>query len=291
MTVNRTVHQNIEYSPSLIGRFARIFIPFIESNLSPKAYRIIYDFLYSSYKKVLKAKYFVRVLKARFIGDYEQKLKTSLTWLLFPYSMGGWKALENAFEVTALAEKKKIEGALVECGVAEGGTAAMMALTNREIGTIFRPKWFFDSYEGLPEPTAEDYEGGKTGHFIRPLPKGACLGTIEQVSNLMFDKLRFSAKEVNLVKGWFQDTVPVHRKKIGPIAVLRLDGDWYESTKIPLDNFYDQITPGGYVIIDDYGTCFGSRKAVEEFREERKVYTPLISDGRGGVWFSKPEIS
>ena len=127
---------------------------------------------------------------------------------------------------------------MVECDVAEGGTAAMMALTNRELGTNTRQKWFFDSYEGLPEPTAKDYEeGGKAGHFIRPLQKGACLGTIEQVSDLMFDKLHLPKSEVHLVKGWFQETVPVHRVRIGPIAVLRLDGDWYESTKIPLENF------------------------------------------------------
>ena len=290
MMANKTEHQTIEYRPSLIGRFARIIIPLIQSNLTPKAYRFTYDFLYNSYKKILRSSYIFKMLNARFYGSYEQKLMTSITWLLLPYSMGGWRALENAFTVTALAEKKKIEGALVECGVAEGGTAAMMALTNREIGTIFRRKWFFDSYEGLPEPTVEDYEGGKTGHFIRPLPKGACLGTIEQVSSLMFGRLLLSANEINLVKGWFQDTVAVHRDKIGPIAVLRLDGDWYESTKIPLEKFYDQISPGGYVIIDDYATCFGSRRAVDEFRTSRNISTPILPDGRGGVWFEKPRI-
>lgn len=280
--------QNIEYRPSLAGRLARIILPCMRAILPLKAYRLIYEKLYSSYKKIIRANYGVSMYKARLFGDHEQ-LKRSLTYQLLPFSMGGSKALENAFEITALVEQMKIEGALVECGVAEGGTAAMMALTNRELGSTSRAKWFFDSYEGLPEPTDKDFEGGKAGHFIRPLPKGACLGTIEQVSDLLFNKLLLPNNEVHLVKGWFQDTVPVSREKVGPIAVLRLDGDWYESTKIPLENFYDQVAVGGYVIIDDYGTCFGSQRATDEFRLIRNISSPLCPDGRGGAWFQKSE--
>ena len=67
----------------------------------------------------------------------------------------------------------------------------MMAMTNKKFSSVKRIKWLFDSYEGLTEPTKEDYIGNKTGDFIRPLPKGACLGTIDQVSELMFEKLKF----------------------------------------------------------------------------------------------------
>lgn len=282
-----TSQHEIAYQPSFAGRLARIVMPFLQSILPKKVYRVIYDKLYENYKSSIRACYVVRVIKAKLSGDSELILKSTLSRQLLPYTMGGWKALENAFEVTVLAEKRKISGAIVECGVAEGGTAAMMALTNRELGKTKRTKWFFDSYEGLPEPTAEDYENGKAGHFIRPLPKGSCLGTIEQVSELLFDKLKFSPNEVCLVKGWFQDTLSVYRERVGAIAVLRLDGDWYESTRIPLENFYDQISIGGFIIIDDYATCFGSRKAVDEFRAERKITTPLCPDGRGGVWFEK----
>lgn len=286
MASNET-HQDIEYKPSVAGRVAKYLIPFLQKNLPPKIYRFVYDRLYGGYKMALKLSYGVRTLSAKFLGGPEEKLRTSLTWKLFSYSMGGKKALENAFEVTALAEKRKIQGALVECGVAEGGTAAMMALVNKELGTIARAKWFFDSFEGLPEPTAEDYEGGRTGNFIRPLPKGSCLGTVEQVKGLMCNKLSVPEEEVHLVKGWFQDTVPKMKNEIGAIAVLRLDGDWYESTKVPLENLYDQISPGGFVIVDDYATCFGSRKAVDEFRSIQNISSPLYSDGRGGVWFQK----
>lgn len=284
---NSFSQSNVEYKPSAVGRLAKVIIPILHNTLPSETYRLVYDFLYASYNKILRETYGIKALARQLQKDQEAKLKASLTYRLLPYTMGGSKALENAFEMTALAEARKLKGTLVECGVAQGGSSAMMALTNQFLGEQTRQKWLFDSYEGLPEPTPEDYEGGKVGNFIRPLPKGSCLGTIEQVSELMFDILKFPKEEVHLVKGWFQDTVPLYREKVGEIAVLRLDGDWYESTKVPLDNFFDQVVLGGLIIIDDYGTCFGSRKAVDEFRVSRNITTPLHPDGRGGVWFEK----
>lgn len=275
------------YQPPIVGRIARIVIPVLQSILPTPVYKMVYNILYATYKSALRRSYLFYIAKAYFSGDLRKILKAKMTQRMLPYTMGGRKALENAFDVVALAEERNIPGALVECGVAEGGTGAMMALTNIELGQISRIKWFFDSYEGLPEPTNEDYENGKTGDFVRPLPKGACLGTIEQVGDLLFDTLGLDSAEVHLVKGWFQDTVSPHREKVGEIAVLRLDGDWYESTKIPLENFYPQVAFGGFIIIDDYATCFGSRKAVDEYRVANDIETPLIPDGRGGVWFEK----
>jgi len=279
---------NLNYSPSFMGKIARVVIPILQKSLPEKVYKFIYDFLYNLYKTLIRWSYLIKYIFYNLFGNSKQKLKVNLTHKLLSFTMGGRKALENAFDVVYLVESSNIYGALVECGVAEGGTAAMLALANKNLSNNIRTKWFFDSYEGLPEPTTEDYELGKTGHFIRPLPKGSCLGTIEQVSELMFTKLKFTSNEVNLIKGWFQDTVPVTKNKIGPIAVLRLDGDWYESTKVPLENFYDQITEGGYIIIDDYLTCFGSRKAVDEYLHNNSIQTKINLDGRGGVWFMKP---
>lgn len=214
-------------------------------------------------------------------------MKSELVWALLPFTMGGRRALENAFDIVEMVENQSIPGDIVECGVARGGTAAMLSVASLRLGTISRRKWLFDSYEGLPEPTIEDYVNGKAGNFIQPLPKGSCLGTLEQVSQLMYGKYCFSRDDVVLVEGWFQDTVPQYKNIIDKISILRLDGDWYESTKIPLDNFFDKIVNGGFVIVDDYATCFGSRKATDEFRAERGIETPLIPDGRGGVWFQK----
>ena len=208
-----------------------------------------------------------------------------------PFTMGGSLALENAFDLVFMAEINNIEGSIVECGVARGGTAASMAMANKLFGKKSRNKWLFDSYEGLPAPTKDDYVKGSTGSFIRPLPKGSCLGTIEQVSELMFGKLKFSENDTFLIKGWFQDTLYKYRDRVGKISVLRLDGDWYESTKIPLDVFYRKVSKNGFVIIDDYFTCHGSKKAVDEFLRLNKIMVNLIPDRRGGVWFQKKDYN
>jgi len=280
-------NHKIDYKPSLIARIAKVLIPILKFLLPKKFYKITYDFLYNLYKKTLRLLYFLRFSWHYIFGNHLTKCKMKLTHKLLPYTMGGSRALENAFDIVLKVEVKKLDGAIVECGVAEGGTSAMMAMTNKKFSSVKRIKWLFDSYEGLPEPTEEDYKGNKTGDFIRPLTKGACLGTIDQVSELMFEKLKFSKDEVHLVKGWFQDTLPIMKFKIGKIAVLRLDGDWYESTKVPLENLFDQVAVGGFVIIDDYATCYGSKKAVDEFIEDKGLKIVLNADGRGGAWFEK----
>ena len=283
----KKMKENNIYSPSLIARLAKIFLPILKSKFPDHIYQPIYNFLYSFYKDVLRTLYLTNVFKAYTI-DKRNKKKTALTWKLLPYTMGGYKALENAFEIVKRVEINNIKGDLVECGVAKGGTAAMLTLASSYFGKQKRKKWFFDSFEGLPETTNDDYINGKAGKFIRPLPKGSCLGTLDEVSDLIFRKLKISKDDVYLVKGWFQNTLPIYKEKIDKIAVLRLDGDWYESTKIPLENLYFKVNKGGIIIIDDYGTCYGSKKATDQFLIRNNIQTNLIPDGRGGVWFEVP---
>ena len=275
------------YKPSLIAKFARLIIPLLYRFLPYSIYRYTYNFLYFVYRSVYRYSYLVVLLNSIFKDKVSRK-KALLTWKLLPYTLGGCKSLENAFDMVQIVEKNNIPGAFVECGVAQGGTAAMLACAQDEKSSNTRDKWFFDSYQGLPEPTKEDYINGKTGSFIRPLPRGSCLGTIEQVSELMYDTLKMSPNNVKLIKGWFQNTICAYKDKIKEIAILRLDGDWYESTKIPLENLYDQISLGGIVIIDDYGTCFGSKKATDEFIKYKNLKVNLLPDGRGGIYFFKP---
>jgi hypothetical protein len=77
-------------------------------------------------------------------------------------------------------------------------------------------------------------------------------------------------------EGWFQETLPVCKDQIEKIAILRLDADWYASTKICLEFLYDKVVPGGFVIIDDYGTYEGCKKAVDEFREKQRITAFMV---------------
>lgn len=278
----------INYKPGFVSRSAKIVIPILKALLPAKLFHWTYNKLYQMNMRRIWLLYSISSHLSDLFASKEVKQKNSMIRKILPYTLGGWKALDNAFNVISRIESKKIPGVVVECGVAQGGTAAMMALSSRALGDENREFWFFDSYEGLPEPTDEDYQNGEAGDYVGELVEGSCLGTIEQVSELFFDKLNLPKDKITLVKGWFQDTVPSYKDKVGEIAVLRLDGDWYESTKIPLENFYPYISPGGCIIIDDYATCFGSKKATDEFIAENSLGSPLRPDGRGGAWFVKP---
>ena len=102
-------------------------------------------------------------------------------------------------------------------------------------------------------------------------------GGIDNVYNT-FNRLNLNMDNVTLIKGFFQDTLQVQENiaNIGKIAILRLDGDWYESTKICLDKLYDNVIEGGIIIIDDYGHFIGAKKATDEFRDKYNIKSPLI---------------
>jgi len=159
----------------------------------------------------------------------------------------------------------RLAGDLVECGCARGGSAALMALSLRQLGE-HRKLWLFDTFEGLPAPTAEDPD-----YEIAELFTGSCLGQLEDVRELFRDQ--GVADGVEFVKGLFQDTIP--HSPVERIALLHIDGDWYESVKVCLDALYDKVVPGGIIQFDDYGYWKGARKAVDEFLAKQKIDVPL----------------
>jgi len=222
---------------------------------------------------------------------YDKQIMIQAIRDILPYTMVGRSGLVATYEIVKQSEMNDVQGCLVECGVARGGTSVLMmlaSLLSRNVAQGNRTVWLFDSFEGLPEPTAEDGILRKPQGKDRSswdLAKGYCLGTLEEVEDLLFNKFGFSRDKVHLVKGWFQDTLPVYKDKMGDIAVLRIDGDWYESTKCCLENLYDKVVDGGYVILDDYALV-GCRKAVDEFFAG-KEYPDVVLDGRGGGWFRK----
>jgi O-methyltransferase len=214
--------------------------------------------------------------------------KLAAVKLVQPYTMVGYERLLNAYELVRRAEEKRLPGAIVECGVFKGGSAAMMTMAASQE----RKVWLFDSFEGLPEPTAEDgamaveYAGDRASGALEPI--GQCVGPLDVVKELFFEKLGVAPSRIEIRQGWFQETLPTARHEVGTIAVLRLDGDWYDSTKVCLDNLYDLVIGGGFVIIDDYGYWEGCRRAVDEFLAARGLHVTLNVVDDSGVWFEVP---
>lgn len=213
-----------------------------------------------------------------------------LIWRVRRHTMISPQRLRNVIKIIERIEREKIEGDLVECGVWKGGCVAVMAATLKRLKSK-RRIWAFDSFEGLPEPTlkdgakANDYAGHKTTGQLASIQK--CVGT-ERDLRAILQKLRLDHRPVHIVKGWFQNTLPKTAKTIGPIAFLRLDGDWYESTKVCLTYLFDHVTPGGYVVIDDYWHWPGCKQAVDEFIVHYQLKVELVPIDQDGIFFQKP---
>lgn len=181
-------------------------------------------------------------------------------------SMVSKGSIRNVFDLCMDVQRNKVPGCFVETGLWRGGCLITMAYAairfamvngrNAEKG-IRRKTWGFDSFEGLPDITEKD---GNPSY-----KKGSLAIPIENVDHACYWTFRLRRDNVFLVKGWFETTLPRCKDDIGPIAVLRLDGDWYQSTMDTLVNLYDQVSVGGWVIIDDYGAWPGCRKASNEF--------------------------
>jgi hypothetical protein len=204
-----------------------------------------------------------------------------------PYTLiGGWGLLA-LYRACREADRRGIAGAFVECGVYRGGCAGVMAALAQQSDPP-RHTWLFDSFEGLPEPSPEDRTNtlASAGRFAAP---------IDDVRRLLFEELALAPAGVSLEKGWFDQTLPPARGHIGSISVLRLDADLYESTRCCLENLYELVTPGGFLIIDDYYGWPGCRKAVDEFlarrgeRVEMRQVDPMDRAQKlSAVYFEKP---
>jgi O-methyltransferase len=175
----------------------------------------------------------------------------------------------------------KIEGDIVECGVWRGGSMMAAAKTLLELGDTSRELYLFDTFEGMTPPTEKDvmFDGTPAEKLLQQADKaeGAgnywCVAGIDDVRQNM-SNTGYPMSKVHLVKGRVEDTIPSR----GPerIALLRLDTDWYESTKHELDHYYSRLSKHGVLIIDDYGHWQGSRRAVDEFFA-RLPFRPLMS--------------
>lgn len=245
-------------------------------------------------KKLIKNNQFyekLRFWKGIAFKDFFNLEKLRLFKKVYPYTMSGYKRLSNIYELSKKIEEEKIKGSFVECGVWKGGSAAIMAYLANKTGSS-RKIWLFDSFEGLPEPTeadgiiAKSYAENRAGGKLLTINK--CVGSLEDVEKIFFQILKINPNNIVIKKGWFQDTLQKERKNIGPIAILRLDGDWYESTKCCLDNLYDNVMSGGYIIIDDYGHWEGAKKALEQFFIDRNIKPNLIKVDYTAIYFKKP---
>jgi tetratricopeptide (TPR) repeat protein len=194
--------------------------------------------------------------------------------------------LYSLFSLVKRICMENIPGNVVECGVAGGGSTALMAMVIKRYTK--QPRWLyaFDSFEGLPPPTQPDKHQGMPA-AATGWGTGTCAGSEEHLRNLC-TSLGITDL-VKPVKGYFQDTLPKMRNWVGMIALLHLDGDWYESTQVILHHLYDRVVNDGFLQVDDYGYWEGCRQAIQEFEISRQVRFEIHQIDETGVWFVKPD--
>ena len=209
----------------------------------------------------------------------------ALLQVIWPYTMVGEGRLLSLFTLAKQVCQEDLPGHFVECGVAAGGSSALLATIISRQSKRPRQLFSFDSFEGMPTPSDQDTYRGQRAEATG-WGTGTCAAPVESLREVC-RKLGVEAL-VEPVRGFFDQTLPVNRKRIGPIAFLHVDGDWYESTQQILGNLYDQVVPGGRIQIDDYGHWEGCRRAVEEFQKELKIEFKLHPIDGTGVWMEKP---
>ena len=200
-------------------------------------------------------------------------------WPSIAYTMVGLKRLDNVQHAIETVIRENIPGDLCECGVWRGGAAMFMRAALAAYGDKSRAVWVADSFSGLPRPDVVRYPADKGSDFSQVDYLSVPLEKVQEnfrIFGLLDERVRF-------LKGWFKDSLP--NAPIEQLAVLRADGDLYESTMDILNNLYDKVALGGFVIIDDYYSWENCRRAVTDFRASRGIIAPIERiDWTGAYW-------
>ncbi len=200
--------------------------------------------------------------------------------LEFPHSMIGRKRMDHLQSCIETLIAEDIPGDLIETGVWRGGATIFMKGVLRAYHIKDRKVWVADSFQGLPPPNYQQDQGIDLSEKYFPV----LAVSLEKVKDL-FQRYDLLDEQVHFLKGWFKDTLP--DAPIEQLAILRLDGDLYESTWDSLTHLYHKVSTGGFIIIDDYNALDVCREAVHNFRAEQGIHDELITIDDVSVYWRK----
>ncbi len=206
-------------------------------------------------------------------------------WPEHAQTMIGLTRLDNLQSCIEGVLTSQVPGDLIETGVWRGGATIFMRAVLQAYGVEDRRVWVADSFEGLPPPDPEKYPQDKTDL----IQADSALHTYEELAVSLeqvqsnFARYGLLDSQVEFLSGWFRDTLP--EAPIERLALVRLDGDMYESTMDALVNLYPKLSIGGYLIVDDYGALPTCRQAVHDYRETHGVREKIEAiDWSGAFW-------
>lgn len=202
-----------------------------------------------------------------------------------PYSLTGPARLAALVEAVRYCVRRDVPGALAECGVWRGGSVLAMLLTLEDLGSEDRDVHLFDTFEGMTEPSEHDVSAldppaldtWREAQQRREQPWADLFPSDavgEDAVRTTLTESGYPAERLHFVRGPVEATLPAHAPE--RLALLRLDTDWYESTRHELEHLYPRLSEGGVLIVDDYGHWEGARRAVDEYFE-RHPPAPLLN--------------
>ncbi|HTZ31042.1 MAG TPA: TylF/MycF family methyltransferase [Methylomirabilota bacterium] len=230
---------------------------------------------------------FIAVLKKRGLLVYQQanvdlqRRSEGKDWPADAETMIGLKRMDSLHACIRAVLHDGVPGDFIETGVWRGGACIFMRAALEAYRDPSRQVWVADSFEGLPKPDSRYPQDAGDHHWKK---KDVLAVSLQDVQS-NFKRYGLLDDRVRFVKGWFKDTLPA--APIDKLAILRVDGDMYSSTMDSLSNLYSKVSPGGYVIIDDYGEIESCRKAVEDFRRAQEISAPLTAIDASGVYWRK----
>lgn len=215
---------------------------------------------------------------------FDAALRTEgLDWPTEAETMIGMARLQNLQACVEGAIRDGVPGDLVETGVWRGGAGILMRGVLKAYNDTGRTVWLADSFAGLPRPSGTEFPADSDDRHWMLAPY---LAVSQDTVRQNFARYGLLDDQVKLLPGWFSETLP--HAPIGAIAVLRLDGDMYESTIVALESLYSKVSPGGFVIVDDFGALPNCRRAVEDYRRAQGIDAPITAVDWTGVYWRKP---
>ncbi len=188
-----------------------------------------------------------------------------------PWTMTSAERIHALIQAVRYVSTNDISGQIVECGVWKGGSMAAIARTLLQLQDVKRDLYLFDTFEGMPEPTAKDIDySGKQASEVLQEDSGYRCGDapLERVKELLYGT-DYPRERIHFIRGKVEETLPASAPD--SISLLRLDTDWYTSTKHELAHLFPRLSKGGVIILDDYGHWRGSREACDEYFTRNRI--------------------
>jgi len=221
-------------------------------------------------------------------ADYDDEAK-EIVRAVRPWTMTGADKIYALIQAVRYVNRHRIPGDVVECGVWRGGSMQAAARTLLSVGDTSRDLHLFDTFDGMPPPTERDVRRSdeRTAEELLaeqtrergPVWAVATLGDVKEG----FQQVPYPSERIHFVQGRVEETIPEAAPE--QISILRLDTDWYESTRHELEHLYPRLSPGGVLLLDDYGYWEGAREAVDEFLDKtgERLLLVRMASGRLAV--------